>query len=262
MKRSVTVLALASAVTLGACDDGSTGPDGTVPLSLSLVATSSLPTSLQSAGLPPVARSQTYDDGTNSLVIDRVAIVVREVELERLFDDDCDDIPGNDDCEEFETGPFLLELPLDGSVDQVFSIDVPPDTYDEIEFEIDEAGDDDDEDIILRDNPEMDGASIRVEGTWNGEPFVYTSDLDAEQEIEFLDPLVVAEDSGPLNVTLSLDISGWFRDFNGDLIDPNTANNDGPNEDLVEENIENSIEIYEDNDRDGDDDDDDDDDDD
>ena len=63
--------------------------------------------------------------------------MVREIELERLFSDDCDLVEGpSDGCEEFETGPFLLELPLDGTVDQVFSIDVPPDTYDELEFDI------------------------------------------------------------------------------------------------------------------------------
>ena len=40
-------------------------------------------------------------------------------ELERLLDDDCDLLEGSDDeCEEFEVGPFLLELPLDGTVDQ------------------------------------------------------------------------------------------------------------------------------------------------
>ncbi|HSG47037.1 MAG TPA: hypothetical protein VLA43_04380 [Longimicrobiales bacterium] len=249
------ILALAAVAALGACDD-STGPDGAARLSLSVALAPSTQVAAAQTGAYPLARAETYDDGSNVLVLDRVALVLEEIELERLFDDDCDLIEGDDDaCEEFEAGPFLLELPLDGSVDQVLAIDVPADTYDELEFELDRPDDDDqaERDFVLA-HPEFDRVTIRVEGTWNGEPFVFTTDMEAEQELELNPPLVVAADSGPVNLTLSLDVSGWFRDGSGNLVDPRTANRDGENQSLVEGNIERSFDIFEDHDRDGDDD--------
>lgn len=255
MKIPNTLLVVAAAVALGACDDA-TGPHNGVPLSLSVAVAPGATAAATIAGAVPVARAETFTDGTNELIVDYAALVVREIELERLLDDDCDLLEGSDDeCEEFEVGPFLLELPLDGTVDQVFTIEVRPDTYDELEFEIHKPGDDtpEERDFVLA-NPDFDDVSIRVEGTWNGTAFVFLQDLNAEQEIEFASPLVVAEGAAPLNVTLSLDISGWFKNGSGGLIDPATANKGGENEDVVEANIERSIEIFEDDDRDGEDD--------
>ena len=94
-------------------------------------------------------------------------------------------------------------------------------------------------------------------GTWNGEPFVYTADVEAEQELDLSPPLEIAEGDGPKNLTFSMAMDLWFRDSAGNLVDPSTAGRDGENEELVEDNIERSFEIFEDDDRDGDDDDDD-----
>lgn len=253
MKIRTRILPLVALAALAACDNA-TGPQGAVPLSLS-VATARTP-AVAAQGAFPLALAETFEDGTNTLVLNRVAMVVREIELERLLDDDCDAIEGDDDsCEEFETGPFLLELPLDGTVEQVFTIQVPPDTYGELEFEIHKPGDDTAEErAFVQAHPDFDAVSIRVEGTWNGEAFVFLQDLNAEQELDLSPPLVVAEDAGPMNVTLTLDVSGWFADGAGQLVDPRSANKGGVNEELVEENIQRSFDIFEDHDRDGDDD--------
>lgn len=265
LTRTLPFLAIAA---LGACDDSSTAPEGNVPVSLSVaLAPSAAPAgalSMDGWGSPPVSRAQTFTDGTNELVLDEVTIVLSEVELENIFEDDCEDGEGfDDDCEEFETGPFLLELPLDGSVETVLSVDVPVGSYDELEFEIDALDDDDDREIeLLRDNPEFDDISIRVVGTWNGEPFTFTTDVEAEQELDLSPPLEVNDGDNPMNLTLQFDLDMWFRDLSGDLIDPNTAGDDGENEEIVEDNIEESFELFEDDDRDGEDDDYDDDDDD
>ena len=74
-------------------------------------------------------------------------------------------------------------------------------------------------------------------------------------------PLVVEDGAQPTNLTLEIDVGTWFVGPDGSLIDPRTANDDGPNESLVEDNIQDSIEGFEDDDQDGDDDHDDDDDD-
>jgi len=96
--------------------------------------------------------------------------------------------------------------------------------------------------------------SIRVEGTFDGETFVYLTDLNEDQEYALVPPLEVTESTGPVNLTLSIDVTTWFVTSGGSLIDPTSANKGGANENLVEDNIEGSIEIFEDDDRDGDDD--------
>ena len=259
MKIRFPILALTALATLAGCSDDPSAPEGTVPVRLSVAVASTVPITLSPVSTPPVARSETFTDGTNELVIDRAALVLSEIELEGSMSD-CDlaasDDEGSDDdgCEEFDAGPFLLELPLDGDVEQVLEVFVAPGMYSKLEFELDKVDDDDAaESAFLQDNPDFDGISVRVEGTWNGEPFVYVQEVDAEHELYLDPPLEVADGGEARNLTLRLDISGWFMD--GDmLVDPSTALAGQPNEELVEDNIERSFELFEDDDRDGEDD--------
>ncbi len=239
-------------VALTACGDGSTGPDAGAdsPARVTLSAASSQGVA---AGSAAAAASVLMDDAGNSLELTRVALVLREIELEKQFDE-CDDDALNDDCEKFEAGPLLLEVPLDGSVITIAGVDVPVGVYDELEFEIHKPSNDTPDDLIfLAANPAFADVSIRVEGIYNGgDPFVFLQDLNEDQEIDLDPPLVVTVDSPPMNLTLELDVSVWFRDAGGTLIDPVTANKGGENENLVENNIKLSIELFEDDDRDGD----------
>ena len=244
-------VALPLALALAACGDGGTGPDadaeGRTRVTLSAVSAQAL------GGGGAAAVAALIEDGQgNTLLLTRVAVVIREIELERQFDE-CDDDSSNDNCEEFEVGPFLLELPLDGGVIGIGDIDVPPGLYDELEFEVHKPSDDTPDDLaFLEAHPEFKGVSIWVEGVFNGgEPFIFLQDLNEDQEIDLDPPLEVTAESLPLNLTLELDVSGWFRDPSGILVDPVSANKGGENEDLVEENIKNSIELFEDDDRDG-----------
>jgi len=203
-------------------------------------------------------------DGTNTLDIEYVGLVLREIELERQFDQDCDEIEeqsGNDDtCEKFESGPVLLEPSLDGSVDQLVSIFIPDGVYDELEFDVHKLSRDSQENRAFLDvYPEFDELSIRVEGKYNGEIFVFTQDLMDEQEIDFNPPIEVSPTSLVQNVTMNIDLETWFRTADGTYVNPETANKGGENENMVEKNIKNSIDAFEDDDEDGDDDDDDDD---
>ncbi len=259
MRTVPPISALALLLALGACGDDPSAPEGTVPLRLSVAVGAAAPVAATPAA--PLGMSEVFDDGIHELVLDRVAIVLSEIELEGSVEgcpvgpDDDDDGFDDDDCEEFETGPVLVELPLDGSVDRMLEVFVAPGTYDELEFEIDTPdGDDVREESFLSEHPDFEGVSVRVEGTWDGDAFVFVQDVDAEQEIDLVQPIVVAEGDEVRNLTLRLDISGWFVDGNGLLIDPSTALADGPNEELVEDNIEASFEAFEDDDEDGEDD--------
>ncbi len=91
---------------------------------------------------------------------------------------------------------------------------------------------------------------MRVQGTFNGVAFLYETDLNVEQKLDLIPPLVVGADVAT-NVTIRADISSWFRLPTGELVDPETANKGGTNESLVNENIKNSFEAFEDPDRDG-----------
>ena len=234
-----------------ACDSN-TDVAGNGGVSLSTVAA---PTALP-AGTTVGSGELTQTDGEHTLVITRVAVVLREIELERVEDDDCPDGVGEDDCEEFEVGPVLLEMGLDGTVEQMVAIQVPAGRYDELEFEIHKPDDDSPEDLAFVDaNPDFERVSIRVEGTFDGEDFLFVQDLNKEQELDLSPPLEVADDAPTTNVTVRLDVSTWFVRNDGSLIDPATANKGGPNESLVEQNIESSIEAFEDDDHDGHDDD-------
>jgi len=54
-------------------------------------------------------------------------------------------------------------------------------------------------------------------------------------------------------VTLRVLLNEWFIDSSGALIDPASANHGEPNEGVVEDNIQASMEAFEDRDEDGDD---------
>jgi hypothetical protein len=236
---------------LGACSDSSTGPNdpGAAAVSLSFSAG-------PAAGIQP--RVVGWGRGASVLVgaqleLTKVEIVLREIELERVEVVDCDVEPEPDGCEKFETGPILVDLPLDGSTSQELSINVDPGTYDEVEFEIHKVSSDGPEDATFRTaHPDFVNTSIRVQGTYGGEAFTYETDLDVEQEFDLMPSLVVDETTASTNVTIRVDVSRWFLDASGVEVNPADANKGGQHESIVKENIKQSIEAFEDEDRDGD----------
>lgn len=246
-RRAIVPFGLSMLVALAACGDGSTGPQNDSPSSVSL--SLSVP---QVGGGQAAAAALVQTDGTNTLVLDRVAIVFREIELERQFDD-CDAMIGTaDECEKFEVGPRLYELPLNGGLQTVGNVAVPAGSYDEVEFDIHKPSQGSADDAaFVQANPDFAEVSIRVEGTFNGEAFVLLQDLMEKQERDLSPVLVVEAGMAPSNLTLEMDILTWFRDGTGLLVDPDSANKGGENENLVEANIKASIDAYKDNDRNG-----------
>lgn len=197
--------------------------------------------------------SDTLRDGTSTLIITRAQMVLREIELERQEVADCDVEPKPAGCEDFETGPALIDLPLAPGATPQVEVDIPPGTYVEVEFEIHKVSGDDPADAAFRQaHPDFAGKSIRVQGTFNGVSFTYETDLDVEQELDLVPPLVVTDTTTRTNLTIRVVLADWFRSADGKLIDPATANKGGANENLVKENIKRSMKAFEDRDRDGD----------
>lgn len=243
------VLSLAVIGLLAGCDDA-TGPGSgarSVSLSFGLAGGTAAP----APGL--FAAALDYSDGMgNQLVIDGAEIVLREIEFKRVGVLDCPVEPGDDSCEEFKTGPFRVALPLDGTVSTELEATVDEGTYDRIDFDVHKLDESDPADAALLGlYPNLTDISIRVTGQYNAQPFTYTSDLNEEQKVELVEPLVIAPETGSINVTLILDMSSWFKSSSDVLLDPSTANKGEPNEDWVRDAIRTSIEGFRDDDHDG-----------
>ena len=265
---------------LVACTDGA-GPRGAgkVSLALSTVQPSTLssaPTGQALSASLQAGGPETFTDASNNtLAITSVELVLRKVELKPVERSDCNESSqatvataataasdGNDrnegnemnevetECDELEAGPILVDLPL-GGIERMFEATVPAGTFDELRFQIHKPSDDGDaaDHAFLAAHPDFAGVGIRVKGTFNGTDFTYTSDLNVEQELRF-NPAVVVTAGTPAKLTVSLDLSGWFRS-SSTLVDPATAAKDGANEGLVRDNIIRSFESFKDNNEDG-----------
>jgi hypothetical protein len=238
---------LAALALLAACSS-----DGNGPTTAGRQVAFQLATAERPAAGAQLLGPETVALGNDTIVFESVQLVLREIELERVGVVTCDTTLGgdDDDCEELELGPILLDLPLAAGADRQFTVTVDTGTFDEIEFEVHKPKGSDDAGFLAL-HPEFDGRSIKAVGTWNGVPFTFYSDLDAEQEYDLVPPLVVSDAAGT-SVTLRIDLAAWFRNQAGDgLLDPATANKGGQFEDQVADNIEASIDVFEDHDHDG-----------
>jgi hypothetical protein len=280
-------LALTGLAAVAACSgtDAGTAPGAQAQLSLNVASRSRAGAGMSARAVSLDVTSPTpgtFTDGTNTLVLTSVQVVLRKIELERAGHDgactgtsssvsasattstgsaddhghDAGDDHGHDanddDCENVELGPVIFDVPVTTSGAQhSVSVNVDAGTFQKVEFEIHKPEDDSSDDAaFLAANPAFAKISIRAQGTWNGTPFTFTSDLNAEQEIELSPPLVVAQ-SGATDLTIFFDVSGWFTTSGGMLIDPASAVKGQPNEGLVQDNIKRSLRAFRDNDEDG-----------
>jgi len=262
-----TGLALACGAALG-CSQAS-APHGAAPMSVSFM---TRPTTAAAASNGVVrAADVTTTDGQNTLTITRAQVVLSRIELRATgaavcdADDDADndnggdndandrsDGPGHDGgCEGLELSPMLADLPTDSSVVSAVHANIPAGTYTALEATLEPAhGHDGSAAAFLAANPTWAGVSVRVTGTYNGQTFVYSGAPQVHLELKFSPPLAVG-DAGT-NVTVHADLTQWFRDGSGNLVDPATANAGGANVSLVANNIRQSFRAFRDDRRDGD----------
>lgn len=225
-------------ILISGCD--STGADGEqTSLSLSFVAKNDL------------SSAKNISSGVQSdhVTITGAKMLIRRVE----FKSDLEDDGVADDSLDFQTNPLVVELNLDGTINEVAVSEVQTGSYDEIEFDVHKPEENEtppDPDFKIGDSGD-ERFSVIIRGSFNGQNFVYRSNENMEQELELNTPLVISEETENLNVTLTVDLSEWFVDENGNELDPTNPDN----ENAIDESIERSFEnIFEDNDRDGEDD--------
>jgi hypothetical protein len=220
--------------------------------------------------------SDTQATSSDTLVIDKVELVLRDIRFKRVEDDNCptddslhaasmggdNDGPNdnghhdggdndghdghNDACESFNAGPFLLDLPLGPGVTRAFSVAIDTGTFNQLRIKIhkpeNDSGDQKDIDFLTL-HPDFQGVSIRATGTFNGVAFTYLSDLNAEQRIALIPPITVADSAANVDLTIKVDLATWFKD-GLNLVDPNSANKGEANENLVRDNIRDSFHAF------------------
>lgn len=241
---SLTRLVFAGgALALAACDNSTGTANHPVTVSFATQASTG-------AG---AAFDVTVGDGTNTIVITKAQIVVRKLELKSATAGECPETDdSSDDCEEVKAGPMLVDLPVTAGATSALTASIPAGTYRELEFQIHKPTSSAADQALVTQNPNFANASIRVEGTYNGTPFVYTSTLTDVFELEFNPPITLDADNK--NVTIKVDLTKWFRNGTA-VINPTTANPGQPNEQLVNNNIRSSLKSFEDDDHNGHDDD-------
>jgi hypothetical protein len=271
-------LALTTVSLLAACGDSSTASrTGELrPVSLSVATTGNTVDGAASVG-------GVVAIGDGRLVITKAQLVLREIELEgpgigtacgdssssgndstsasfsRGSDDGYDDDSSGSgssrsgsDCGEIELGPVLVDLPLTEGASQTIAVRVPQGSYHEIKFKLRQPDDDTQADMAFRAaHPEFNNVSVRVEGTYDGQAFTWTSSLRAEKKLEFYPFLVV--DAGGTNITLQVNVASWFTDAYG-AVNPASAGPGTAARAGIEARIGSSFGAYEDRNRDGDDD--------
>ncbi len=261
--RGAFALLLAAAVA-GCGDSTGVGDPAEVSLSFAVSAASSAPSAVGPAsasgpgtagGPAGIAGPPLVLEGTNgTLTIDEIRLIVAEVELEGE-DDACEDLePSADDCSDFEAPPRFLDLPLDGSPVQAFLGLVPPNTYFELEFEIEDLEDDEDDsefaaeiaalrEDILDEFPDWpDEATALVVGSFenaDGEVFAFRVYVEAEIEVELdlVPPLVVGEDGETPDLTVDVRPDIWFASPDGSVMELHLYDYDATGE-LLEFEVE------------------------
>ena len=228
---------------VAACSDAA--GTGRAPVSLSFSGMTSAPAAPAAVSGPSL--SVTVTSGTNTVVITKAQVVLSHIELSRVESTGCTTTGDDSECEEMKVDPMLVDLPVTPTVTQEISVTLPAGTYHQFEAEIraPHAGEPG-ADAVLAAHPAFAGKSLHVEGTYNGTPFTYDGAPQAEIQMPFNPPLTVAT-SSTNNVTVHVDISTWFKDGSGNVIDPTNLANAG----TIIENIKKSFHAFEDDDRDG-----------
>ena len=259
---SLRLLTLAGISAFGAslvaCSADSTAPNnsvaGSVSLSFSATGARTSSSSLSGGALSGTLAGNASAD---ALVITKAQVVLAELELQRTGGT-CASATGTsgvgssstESCQELELAPTVIDLPVSGNLVSAVSVGIPAGSYSALEAKITlpDTGRRGGAALIAA-HPELRGASVRVEGTFNGKAFTYTGAPRAQIESRF-DPPLVADGSGA-NVTVNVDLTNWFRTSSGALVDPATANAGGPNAELVSTNIARSFVAFRDDDHDG-----------
>ncbi|MFN0179540.1 MAG: hypothetical protein ACKVZ0_12140 [Gemmatimonadales bacterium] len=238
--RHSTAIAVLSLFGLTACSESGSGPEGTGRVVLQLATV-------------PKGAAAASSSAAADLVITRVQLVARKLRMAQASDacpqaEDDSNTEGAGECPAIKAGPLLLDPPVTDGAVEAFTADLPAGTYNRIRFQIHKPTGSNDQ-AFLQANPGFEGVSIKVEGTYHLQPFTFTTALTTVQEIQLAAPVVVV-DGAPVELTVLLDVKGWFADQAGTgWVDPSALTQQLRSR--IEQNIRNSFRAFRDTNRDG-----------
>ena len=224
MPNKVFVLAALVPLIAAGCDNPAGNNDGRVAIRFATSAT--VRTSAGSASRSGAAEELVITGTNGTLRVEDVRLIVSEFELERADESCVDERDDDRDCEEFEGGPFLLDLPLTGGAVTIAADEIPAGTYTELEFEVENLDLDEDDDARERQAAQSvfgalrsaypgfpSRASMVAKGTFTptggtAQPFVVYFDAEIEVEKELVPPIRVP---GTEALTINVDPALWFR---------------------------------------------------
>jgi hypothetical protein len=190
------------------------------------------------------------------LVLTKVQLVMDKIELNETESTSCvseiedsgdDHAEAGAECEDVSRDPVLIDVPLDATLRTALSVPLPAGTFTKLEAKLEPARDN--AAAFNTANPNLVGKSVRVEGTYKGTPFVFTSAVRAGLEMSFNPPLVI--DATTTNATVNIDVAKWFLNSSGSVIDPSTATPGSSALQSIEDNIRRSFHAFEDDDESG-----------
>jgi hypothetical protein len=193
---------------------------------------------------------------TSDLVLTKVQVVLDKIEMNENEATSCvaeieaagdDHAEAGNECEDVARDPILVDIPLDDAAHTAVNVPLAQGTYSKLEAKLEPARAE--ATAFNAANPNLVGKSIRVEGTYKGTAFVFTSSARTSLEMEFNPPLVI--DASSTNATISLDVRKWFLDSNNAVIDPTTATPGSSALQQIEDNVHRSFRAFEDDDKSG-----------
>jgi len=247
-------------VAVAACSDAA-APSASSMMSVAFrvaPASSNLSADRLSDGTTPTTPTVSSD-----ITLSKVQLVLSHIQLSRIdsacvrpdtTDDANDEVERRDDCHEIKLAPMLVDLPITPDAKVELSAPVPPGKYRNLHARITALTADSRQrgaaDFIAA-HPDFAGTSVRIEGTYAGKPFTYTTNVRAEIFIPFRPPLDLTDTTKAPSVTVAVDPSRWFKTASGTTIDPTTVGLDQPNNRYIAANIRRSFRVFRDDDHDG-----------
>ncbi len=231
LSRALFTIATVAIFTIFAgCDSQGVGSDDTGRVTLSIMA---------------VNAGSAAKGGNSAAVVDAAKILLRTIQFHaRDLDEETEGV-------EFRSATMVAELNLDASPLMLAVADIPFGTYHKVSFRIHKPDDGEmppDPDFKIGESGN-ERFSVIVDGKLDGIPFQYRSSKSMQQKVDFESELVIEEITADMNVTLLVNVSTWFKDDDGNELDP--TDDTSSNESMIDKSIRESFRIFKDNNRDG-----------
>lgn len=220
---------------LSSCDTTNTNTDageGNVKLQFKTVSGTASSKSVSATNTTSSSHDSLLIEGTNgTLQLNDIRFIVAEFELDPSEADD-----DSSELEEFESGPFFVDLPLGQDALSLADNNIQAGLYEEMEFEVEDLDYEEEEegekeahqalaDSIRTEFAEWPKeASMMIVGSFtptdgNSQSFTVFAEAEIEIEQEFNPPLEVTEDNMQQVVSVRINPAKWFKRSDDSVID-------------------------------------------